>query len=160
MTYHVQTDHDIETDLKLVSDLLVILERLKDYIVVATYSNFDRGGDKINNLLIANKKIKVVPSLGSRRYLSFMKETAFVIGNSWSGIVEAPYLRIPVVNIGDRQKGRHMCDNVICCDGSIEAMTDAIDRALKLDTSNMDCSYYGDGHTSNRIIKILSKILA
>ncbi len=159
MTYHAQTDHDISIDLEIVSNTLDILHTLDGVSVVATYANLDPGGDKINRLLEEDKKIRTVPSLGSRRYLSFMKEASFVIGNSSSGIVEAPYLKIPVVNIGDRQKGRHMCDNIVQSDGSIKSLKDAIQKAINLDTSSMDCSYYGDGHTSEKIVSILSKVL-
>ena len=159
MTYHAQTDHDISIDLEIVSNTLDILHTLDGVSVVATYANLDPGGDKINRLLEEDKKIRTVPSLGSRRYLSFMKEASFVIGNSSSGIVEAPYLKIPVVNIGDRQKGRHMCDNIVQSDGSIKSLKDAILKAINLDTSSMDCSYYGDGHTSEKIVSILSKVL-
>ena len=159
MTYHAQTDHEIENDLRIVKDLLEELYLLEGYSVVATYSNLDLGGDRINKLLEADKSITTVPSLGSRRYLSFMKEAAFVIGNSSSGIVEAPYLKIPVVNIGDRQKGRHMCGNIVSCDGSKESIQEAIHKALELDTSQVDGSYYGDGHTSKRIVDILQRIL-
>lgn len=159
MTYHAQTDHDIDTDLKIVSECLDILHTLNGYSVVATYSNLDFGGDRINKILEADHNITTIPSLGSRRYLSFMKEAAFVIGNSSSGIVEAPYLKIPVVNIGDRQNGRHMCDNIVQSDGSRQSLKIAIQEAIDLDTSSMDCSYYGDGHTSEKITSILTRIL-
>lgn len=160
MTYHAQTDHDVSIDLEIVSNTLDILHELDGVSIVATYANLDPGGDKINKLLEEDKKIKVVPSLGSRRYLSFMKEASFVIGNSSSGIVEAPYLKIPVVNIGDRQNGRYMCKNILQSDGSRESLEDSIRRAMKMDTSSVDDSnYYGDGHTSERIVSILSEIL-
>lgn len=160
MTYHAQTDHDISIDLEIVSNTLDILHTLDGISVVATYANLDPGGDKINKLLEEDKKIRVVPSLGSRRYLSFMKEASFVIGNSSSGIVEAPYLKIPVVNIGDRQKGRYMCKNIVQSDGSRKSLENSIRKAMKMDTSFVDDSnYYGDGHTSERIVSILSEIL-
>lgn len=57
----------------------------------------------------------VVKSLGVLRYLSAVKYAKLVIGNSSSGVVEAPSMGTPTVNIGDRQKGRMMAESVICC---------------------------------------------
>lgn len=159
MTYHAQTDHDISIDLEIVRNTLDILHELSGFVIVATYANLDLGGDRINELLSKDKNITLVPSLGSRRYLSFMKEAAFVIGNSSSGIVEAPYLKIPVVNIGNRQQGRHMCDNIINTDGNMQNLKEAVHKALKLDTSRVDGTYYGDGNTAKRIVSILTEIL-
>ena len=55
-------------------------------------------------------------SLGVRRYLSLMRNAEFVLGNSSSGIIEAPAFHVPTVNIGDRQKGRFTCGSIINCD--------------------------------------------
>ena len=86
-----------------------------------------------------------------------MQQTVGVIGNSSSGIVEAPFLGIPVVNIGDRQKGRHLCKNVIQCDRTKSAIQGAFDRMLA--QPKIVDTYYGDGHTSEYIIRKLKEWL-
>ena len=103
------------------------------------------------------KEFIVIPSLGNLRYLSLMKQVVFVAGNSSSGIIEAPMLKIPVVNIGKRQKGRYLCGNIIQCDAEYNSIKNAIQKAIlqKIDVNDID--YWGDGHTSERIINILKK---
>ena len=87
-----------------------------------------------------------------------MKEVSFVIGNSSSGIVEAPTLGVPVVNIGNRQKGRHLCKNIIQTGTDAEEIEKAINRAL---ASSIECKdyYWGDGHTAEKIIEIMKREL-
>ena len=87
-----------------------------------------------------------------------MKQASFVIGNSSSGIVEAPVLGIPVINIGNRQKGRHLCSNILQTDLSTESIETAIDTAISTSTCPPDY-YWGDGHTSEKIVEILRKEL-
>ena len=69
-------------------------------------------------------------SMGLLRYLSAMKYCAAVVGNSSSGVVEAPTLRIPVVNIGTRQAGRILCDNVLSCGDTEPEIAAALTEAL------------------------------
>ena len=71
--------------------------------------------EKIKDFVRSNKKSVFIPSLGKELYLSILKKSKFVIGNSSSGIIEAPSFRIPTINIGDRQKGRVMCSSIINC---------------------------------------------
>ena len=80
-----------------------------------------------------------------------------VIGNSSSGIIEAPFMGTPVVNIGDRQKGRHICKNVICCGRSREEIINTILKAEKSD--RIIDTYWGDGHSSERIVAEIKKYL-
>lgn len=162
-TFHPETKQNTETNLDTVKICLSKLLSLDSIQIVATYSNTDFGGKEINQLLEAAsqnhpEKLRVIPSLGIGRYLSFMKETSFLVGNSSSGIVEAPVLGIPVVNIGNRQKGRHLCSNIIQADLSENSINNAIDSAsstLKLPIDN----YWGDGHTAEKILEILRKEL-
>lgn len=158
-TFHAETKESLEYNLDAVKNCMSELERLSDVQIVATYSNADFGGKHINDYLemlsIQNPdKIKVVPSLGNLRYLSYMKQVSFVIGNSSSGIVEAPTLGVPVINIGDRQKGRHQCSNILQTDASVESLRCVIERAMKYSIRIKD-DYWGDGHTAERIIDIL-----
>ena len=102
-------------------------------------------------------KYHLFTSLGQRRYLSFMQQTVGVIGNSSSGIVEAPFHGIPVINIGDRQKGRHLCKNVIQCDRTKEAIEESFEKMFA--QPKIVDTYYGDGHTSEFIITKLKEWL-
>lgn len=162
-TFHAETKKDLDYNLNAVKTCLSLLLNLNDVQIVATYSNADYGGKHINEYLdrVSEQNpamIKVIPSLGNRRYLSYMKQVSFVIGNSSSGIVEAPTLGVPVVNIGDRQKGRYLCTNIIQCDTDYESIKLAIHRANEMNTDSKDY-YWGDGHTAERIIEILKREL-
>ena len=164
MTYHPETNSDIENDLKVVENCCDVLMNNSDLQIIATYANADFGGNRINEYLenVAqhnSEKFKIHASLGSQNYLSLMKNVTFIIGNSSSGIVEAPSLEIPVVNIGNRQKGRHLCGNIIQSDGTLEEISIAVDKAIKHEIDTSDADYWGDGHTARKIISILESNL-
>ena len=125
---------------------------------IVTKSNADQGGAKINALLdesaVRIKNLHVFTSLGIKRYLSLMKHCEFVLGNSSSGIIEAPAFRVPTVNIGDRQRGRLQSETTINCNPDTESIIGAINRALS-DEHKAICkkaaSPYGNGHAAERI---------
>lgn len=104
-----------------------------------------------------DKNAKFVANLGLVGYLSAVRRAKFVLGNSSSGIIEAPVIGTPTVNIGDRQQGRLMADTVVCC----EPRSDAIENAMIIAEKMEHCpSYlYGDGKTSDKIIEIIKNIL-
>ena len=104
------------------------------------------------------KKFILIPSLGQTRYLSFMKQAELVIGNSSSGILESPYLGIPTVNIGDRQKGRHRCSNIIQSEIEKESILNAFNEALS-GNYNVKSDYWGDGNASSIIKNILKEVV-
>ena len=163
MTYHPETLETLKYNIEVVGNCFQVLKQLSDCQIVVTFSNADFGGDRINELI---KKVSeempdkfiAIPSLGQRRYLSYMKQVAFVIGNSSSGIVEAPTLKIPVVNIGNRQKGRYQCGNIIQSDGSEGGIQTAVETVLHNRCSVIDSDYWGDGHTAEKIGSILKKL--
>ena len=165
MTYHAETRESIEYNICNVKSCIAVLLEQDDLQTVITYANADVGGKQINEYIeeVAKKypeKIKVIPSLGHFRYLSFMKQVDFLIGNSSSGIVETPFMNIPTINIGDRQKGRYRCENIIQCEPQIEKIRQAVDETKKIRNSvPIDLSYWGDGHTSEKIVDILKKEL-
>lgn len=165
MTYHAETKESIEYNLRNVQMCLEALVSKEDFQMIITYANADFGGKQINEYveLEAKKypeKLIVIPSLGHFRYLGVMRQTEFVIGNSSSGIVETPFLNIPVINIGNRQKGRYQCGNIIQCDADRTSIENAISS---IDTKNNerpdDLNYWGDGHTSEKIVEIMKKAL-
>ena len=147
--------------------LLDALDAFPEFNVIFTRANADTEGRVINRLIdeYAEKRPErclAVTSLGVHKYLSAMKYATAVIGNSSSGIIEAPSFALPVVNIGDRQKGRIMAINVIdvpfCMQANIE---EAIRKANSLefkDSLKRLINPYGDGNASSKILKTLKKI--
>jgi GDP/UDP-N,N'-diacetylbacillosamine 2-epimerase (hydrolysing) len=115
--------------------LLASLDAFPEYNVIFTKSNADTDGRVINSLIdeYAEKhpeRCLSVASLGALRYLSAMKYATAVIGNSSSGIVEAPSFKIPTVNIGDRQKGRIQVASILNCSPDANAIRQTIGRTL------------------------------
>lgn len=135
-----------------------------DYII--TLANADAGGRAINRIWeeegSQHPNWLVIPSLGAKRYVSTLRFAEFVLGNSSSGIVEAPFFHTPTVNIGDRQKGRVMAESVICCQPIASDMVSAMGRAMTLEfkaVAAQASSPFGDGHTSEKILPELLRFL-
>ncbi len=156
-TYHPATLENESLE-ELVSNLLNALRLFPDIHFIITKANADEGGIIINKLLDSAEKeipnISVFSSLGVNRYLSLMKYSEFVVGNSSSGIIETPAFHIPTVNIGIRQKGRLQTESIINCDTDTESIVNAIKKALSSDMKQK-CksvvSLYGDGTAAKRI---------
>lgn len=145
---------------ELMEEFFLAITAFPEIDFIVTKSNADQGGNKINELLDKKTKeinnLHVFSSLGVLRYLSLVKYSLFVLGNSSSGILEVPSFGIPTVNIGDRQKGRLRCDSVIDCQPDHESIIDAIKLALTDDfrkTSKCVISPFGDGNAAMRIAK-------
>lgn len=102
--------------------------------IVLTKANADPGGTAINRMIEAwaegRANARVVASLGIQRYHALLHFASAIVGNSSSGVIEAPTLGLPTVNIGDRQKGRLRSASIIDCEADPRAIKDAIDRAL------------------------------
>jgi UDP-hydrolysing UDP-N-acetyl-D-glucosamine 2-epimerase len=161
-TYHPATASD-EDSPKSVGAMLEALDGFPEYRVLLTYPNADTGGKEIIPLIeeYASKnrgRVVAVPSLGSRRYLSALSRAAAIVGNSSSGIIEAPSLGIPTVNIGNRQFGRLAASSVIHCRPDAHAISEAIAKAISPSFSS-GCrgvvNPYGQGDTSRKIVRIL-----
>jgi UDP-N-acetylglucosamine 2-epimerase (non-hydrolysing)/GDP/UDP-N,N'-diacetylbacillosamine 2-epimerase (hydrolysing) len=99
----------------------------------------------------------VFASLGQRGYLSLMAQVDAVVGNSSSGLYEAPSLRVPTVDIGDRQKGRLAAASVLRCPAERRSIGRAIARALEMDCSGV-VNPYGDGRATERILEALRHV--
>lgn len=163
VTVHPETQCSLAYNQVMARNVIEVLIGQEDVSIVISKANADYGGVQINDYFqaISNKypeKVKLYPSLGQVRYLSFMKECYAVIGNSSSGIVEAPCLGKPVINIGDRQKGRHLCDNVLQVENTVEAIQGAWNRIIS-HTSYEPDYYYGDGNTSSKILDTIKSYL-
>lgn len=164
-TYHPVTLGNI-TVTKQIKQFISAIKAFPQIEFIVTKSNADQGGNKINLLLDeASKSIKnmhVYTSLGVERYLSLMKSCEFVIGNSSSGIMEAPILRVPTINIGDRQKGRLQSKSILNCDSDTNSIIEAINMVSKnifKEFCHNSVSPYGNGHASDSIVEISLKVL-
>lgn len=162
VTYHPVTSGsapDVETQL---GPLLAALESRDDLRVVFSKANADSLGRAINSHLARwceahPERSRLFENLGQRLYHGCLRHLDLMIGNSSSGLVEAPSFRLPVVNVGTRQEGRLMARNVIPVNNDTAAIRQGIDRALSPDfratLTDMRNPYdrFGDGGTSRRI---------
>lgn len=164
-TYHPvkMENNDIN---KQVNEFIESIKEFPHIQFIITKSNADQGGTKINKILDkANDEIKnchVFTSLGVVKYLSLMRYAEFVLGNSSSGIIEAPIFKIPTINIGDRQRGRLQSKSIINCledKGSIvKSINIALSSEFKAICSQV-VSPYGDGHAAEQIAKKIYDIV-
>ncbi|MCR0326680.1 UDP-N-acetylglucosamine 2-epimerase [[Clostridium] innocuum] len=139
--------------------LITAMDKKNEYFYLITMANADTGGEIVNEMLkqysLSRSNVKFVTSLGMQRYLSVVKHAQFVLGNSSSGIIEAPSLGTPTVNIGDRQKGRIMAESVINCRPETNDIIRAIEKSeIMIHTPSF---IYGDGNTSSKICSILKE---
>lgn len=166
LTYHPETKLSIEQNLRIAENIITVLSSQSNTQVIITKSNADLGGTLLNSfwekVTYTNPgKFTLFSSLGQQRYLSLMKEVKYMIGNSSSGIVEAPFIGIPVINIGSRQKGRHLCKNIISVyDATRENLIEAFENAKGLNRDKIRDDYYGTGNASSQIIEHLNNFLA
>lgn len=159
VTLHPETKLSIEKNISIAKNIIKEIILHDDFQVIITKANSDVGGSQINSImseLTANdpSKFKLVSSLGQIRYLSIMKQAFCMIGNSSSGIIEAPFIGVHVINIGHRQEGRYISNNVISISGSQKSIKDSFKIIHNTSKKNHEPDYYyGDGNTSNRIVK-------
>lgn len=162
LTYHPETKIGLDENLLSAKNIINALDKISGIQVIITGANSDFGGGQINTFLksVAQKnslKFKFFMSLGQLKYSSVLNEIDFVIGNSSSGIVEAPFLAKPVINIGDRQKGRYVSEGVINSSNHMDSIINALGkiRNLSLTTDK----YFGDGDASIKVKMILKSLL-
>jgi len=146
-----------------ITELLDALDQFAQATIVFTGVNADPGykyvNDEITKFVLLKPKQRVLHnSLGQKNYLNLMRVASVVIGNSSSGIIEAPALHVPTVNIGTRQDGRLRADSIIDCKFSQNEIRTAIETALS-PSWKARClattSKYGSGNTANSIADTL-----
>jgi UDP-N-acetylglucosamine 2-epimerase (non-hydrolysing)/GDP/UDP-N,N'-diacetylbacillosamine 2-epimerase (hydrolysing) len=129
-----------------------------DIGLVFTYPNADTEGRSLiaplEQFVARHKSAVAFKSLGSTRYLALMREVDAVVGNSSSGLYEAPALGVPTVNIGQRQKGRLAAASVLTVACEADAIGDGIRAALAFDRDGIE-SPYGKPGASRRIVEVL-----
>ena len=167
VTYHPVTRDRGSVDAQVNS--LVSAIKASPLTAVFTMANADAQGARINTRLEMMcqqnpERFKWVPHLGHHRYLSCLKHFSVMVGNSSSGLTEAPSFRLPVVNIGDRQQGRLRAANVIDVACSRTAILKGIQRAIsprfRASLRGMRNPYdrFHDGRTSERIKDVLKHV--
>ena len=122
--------------------------------------NSDAGSKKIS-AVIKKSKIQNHSSLPFNKYINLLRNCSVLVGNSSSGIMEAPFLHKPSVNIGARQNGRLKSTSIINVDYNKNRIKRAIRKALenkKTKNSKKQRNLYGDGNSSKKIVKLLEKI--
>jgi GDP/UDP-N,N'-diacetylbacillosamine 2-epimerase (hydrolysing) len=145
--------------------LLQVLSKFKSVGMIFTYSNADISGTKIIKKILEfekyNSNIKVFSNLGQLKYLSCLKYCNGVVGNSSSGIIEAPSLKTWTINIGDRQKGRIRAGSIFDVKIDKKEIKETLNKLLnnsinfeKIDFKNP----YSKKNTTNAIFKTLIKI--
>lgn len=126
--------------------------------IIFTKPNADTGGRRLSDMIDAyaagRERARAFTSLGQLRYLSLIPQVDAVVGNSSSGLYEAPSFKKPTVNIGDRQKGRLQASSVINCAPVADDILQAVRKAFGLDCSTA-VNPYGNGDASARIAAIL-----
>jgi UDP-hydrolysing UDP-N-acetyl-D-glucosamine 2-epimerase len=163
VTYHPATLGD-EAPTSAFNKVLAALDLFQNATVLLTKPNADAGGRELATLAEewADKnshRARCFTSLGQLRYLSAMKFSNIVIGNSSSGIIEAPAIKVPTVNIGPRQDGRLKASSIIDCGDSTEEIVSAISKAMSLSfcqTLSTTISLYGNIGASAAIKKVLA----
>lgn len=168
--YVVTTFHPVTLEpnsaVRQVEEMLAAIADRSDMNFLITKSNADIEGQRINERLEdfarETHHCYVTASLGMRRYLSALKYACCVLGNSSSGLVEAPSFGIPTINIGDRQRGRLQAESVINCQPEKKDILRALDRACSLEfreRASKAVNPYGDGNTSGKICRIIKDTL-
>lgn len=164
ITYHPVT-LETKTMEEQIQNLLSAIEKF-DAQYIFTYPNADFGSSiiikNINKFVNNNRNATIYYNLGQVKYLSLMKYCDVVIGNSSSGILEAPCFRVPVVNIGNRQLGRVRSDNIIDVGYEIDEIKKGINTALfnKEFRNKISCinNTQVKGRTSEKVVSILKDI--
>ncbi|MCI9270109.1 MAG: UDP-N-acetylglucosamine 2-epimerase (hydrolyzing) [Dorea sp.] len=168
--YCIVTFHPVTRDYKSAKEqlyeLISAMDEFADMFYIITMANADAGGKEINEIwksegLKRNNWI-VVSSLGVIRYLTAVKFAKVVLGNSSSGIVEAPVMGTPTVNVGDRQAGRMEAESVISCENDKKEIIAAIKKGNSPEFQKLAKhvkSPFGDGTASEKICRVLEKYL-
>lgn len=164
ITFHPATLEETGAE-KQMEELLKSLELLEDTHLIFTLSNADSKGRKLSKMIekfVANRTYaNAYKSLGQIRYLSCMNLVDGVIGNSSSGLLEAPTFKKGTINIGDRQRGRLQARSVINCDPSQESITTALTKLYSRefqDDLSKTISPYGNGGASESIISTIKSV--
>ena len=162
VTFHPATLEE-NTAKTQINELLLALGQQKDTHFIFTKTNSDPSGRIVNQKIDTfvqkyPEKAVSYSSLGQLRYLSAMKFVDGVIGNSSSGLIEAPSFKLGTVNIGDRQRGRIKSSNVIDCLPNKDSINEAISRLYSKEFQSelkKVTNPYGSPGASKKVVQLL-----
>ncbi len=144
-----------------IKEILKALKELKNIKILFTMPNADHDSKiiykEIYSFVKKNKNSKSYKSLGSLNYLSCLKLVDVILGNSSSGLLEAPTLRIPTINVGERQKGRAKAKSVFNCPPKKRKILTSLKKILNKKRDYIFKNPYGEGGASKKIVNILEK---
>lgn len=163
-TFHPVTLQFEDTKIQIKNFMEGIIKS-KQYAII-TMPNADTGNNEIINIINQKaketNKISLIDNLGTELYFNAMLHADCMVGNSSSGIIEAPFFSLPVVNVGDRQKGRERASNVIdvnCnCNEIVNAIKHAITTDFKNSIKNCENPYHSNTSASEIIVNVLKNI--
>jgi UDP-hydrolysing UDP-N-acetyl-D-glucosamine 2-epimerase len=164
VTFHPETLSELSTE----SQFQIVLDTIKqeeDSFFIFSKANADTDGRVINSMIdefVKNNPStsKAFSTLGTLRFLSVLKVSNAIIGNSSSGIIEAPSLGIPTINLGNRQKGRIQAKSVINCKVDTIQFKEALEKTKDQNFKNevvKNKNPYGEGNTTEKIMIILKQ---
>lgn len=163
VTFHPETVGDV--DLKQQMDALLSALKAVDMPVIFTAPNADTGGRyiaaRIQEFVQGYKTASLVANLGSQAYFGLMEHACAMVGNSSSGLIEAPSFELPVVNIGCRQEGRLRTFNVVDVPIAASDIAEAIRRVTSAEFASKMAGMsnpYGDGHAARIITERLASV--
>jgi len=164
VTFHPVTLEYRETAAHI-DELLAAIEKTDGFVLI-TYPNADTSGrlivERIEDFAGRHpRRCRLAKSLGERLYLSLLRHADLMIGNSSSGLIEAPTFGLPVVNVGSRQRGRLRGANVIDVEPSREDILRGIEAAQApafRARARAAANPYGDGHAAPRIVEVLRAV--
>lgn len=161
ITYHPETNLKDED----VTPLFSALRQCSDMNFVFSYPNADNGNTEIVKEMLTlqaemPERVLLVKSFGIQNYLSVLKYSVAMVGNSSSGLSEAPALQVPTVNIGDRQKGRLRCDSILDIQLDQSEIQQALQQAIDFpkDKLKQIVPPLGLGNTSEKIVQLIKTI--
>lgn len=164
VTFHPVTLEN-NTSKQQFNEILAALNRFQDIKVIFTKPNSDINGKIIIKLIdeyVKRNQERAIAftSLGRLKYLSLMRHIDVMLGNSSSGIIEMPSFGKPVINVGDRQKGRVIAENVIQCDPRQDCILKALKKSFSLKFISVCAKTknpYGNGSAAKKMVSILRK---
>ena len=162
LIYHTET-LEKNYGIKGIKNILKVLSNYKNVQILVSMPNADTNTNKIFNTIInhAGNKIKKFKSIEYEDFVSLMKYSIFIIGNSSSGIIEAPSMKIPTINVGRRQHGRLRANSIIDSTYKITDIKNSIKRAMskifKKKLKKVKNPYY-HGNATDKIINIIKKM--
>jgi UDP-hydrolysing UDP-N-acetyl-D-glucosamine 2-epimerase len=163
------TYHPVTLDLEATDkEIDALFETIKETGIhcVFTAANADTAGRalnaKIEKFVAETDGQMLIGHMGAKGYYSAMEHAAMMIGNSSSGVLEAASFGLPVINIGDRQKGREVSNNLIQTEGTVKALKVAIKKAQSDDFKALCAAgenVYGDGRSADKIAEAIADFL-